>query len=183
VILYRSPQSTVTMRITGPLRGICAHAIKQPERLINIEEDILKMFAGVEECVAHISSLPLDEINQVLTEEERRRALLDPRRAAIFKGKDSSRLRVSPNSPLAAQIIEDRVVDMLIFLAFRFTKALSLWKQKVANADAESSQSPSKMQGGAASQTEGTRRSKSVRFGDGATERASSQTQQALLKG
>jgi hypothetical protein len=83
------------------------------------------MFAGVEECVAHISSLPLDEINQVLTEEERRRALLDPRRAAIFKGKDSSRLRVSPNSPLAAQIIEDRVVDMLIFLAFRFTKALS----------------------------------------------------------
>ena len=28
VILYRSPQSTVTMRITVPLRGICAHAIK-----------------------------------------------------------------------------------------------------------------------------------------------------------
>jgi len=102
VILYRSPQSTVTMKITFPLRSICAHAMKFPERLIDIEEDILKMFAGAEECIAHISSLPLDEINDVLTEEEKRRALIDPEKSAMFKGRDYSRLRVSPNSPLAA---------------------------------------------------------------------------------
>ena len=121
VILYRSPQSTVTMRLTNPLRNICAHAMKNPERLVDIEEDILRMFAGAEDCVAHISSLPLDDINDVLTEEEKRRALLDPDRSAMFRGKDKSKLRVSPNSPLAAQVIEDKVVDMLIFLAFRYT--------------------------------------------------------------
>lgn len=102
VIVYRSPQSTVSLRITTPLRNICAHAMKHPARLIDIEEDILKIFAATEDCVAHISSLPLDEINEVLTEKEKRRALLDPQRSAILRGKDYSRLRVSPNSPLAA---------------------------------------------------------------------------------
>jgi hypothetical protein len=58
--------------------------MKFPDRIIDIEEDILKLFAGTEECVAHISSLPLDEINDVLTEEEKRRALADPARAAIL---------------------------------------------------------------------------------------------------
>lgn len=61
------------------------------------------MFAGAEDCVAHISSLPLEEINEVLTEEEKRRAIADPERSAIFRGKDGfNQLRVSPNSPLAA---------------------------------------------------------------------------------
>lgn len=132
------------MRITAPLRGICAHAIKFPERIIDIEEDILRLFAATEECVAHISSLPIDEINDVLTEEEKRRALLDPARAAILQGKDFTRHRVSPNSPLAAQIINDKVIDMLIFLAFRFTKAFGQWKQRMATHEAES---PSKAVG------------------------------------
>jgi hypothetical protein len=47
-----------------------------------------------------------------------------------FKGKDFSQMRVSPNSPLAAQIIEDRVLDMLIFLTFRYTKAFNESKNK-----------------------------------------------------
>jgi len=34
-------------------------------------------------------------------------------------------MRVSPNSPLAAQIIDDKVLDMLIFLTFRYTKAFN----------------------------------------------------------
>jgi hypothetical protein len=65
----------------------------------------LKLFAATEDCIAHISSLPLDEINEVLTEKERRRALLDPSKSSILKGKDFSKLRVSPNSPLADQVI------------------------------------------------------------------------------
>jgi hypothetical protein len=47
-----------------------------------------------------------------------------------FKGKDFSQMRVSPNSPLAAQIIEDKVIDMLIFLTFRYTKAFNEWRNK-----------------------------------------------------
>lgn len=156
------------MRITGPLRSMCTHAIKSPEKLMNLEEDILRMFLATEESVAHLSSLPLDEINEVLTEKEKRRGLLDQGRSSAFRGKDFSRLRVSPNSPLATQIIEDRVIDMLIFLTFRFTKTFHEWKTRAAS-DVES-QSPSRNVGGAASQTQGTRRSQSVRFGaDGAT--------------
>mmetsp|Transcript_34190 Transcript_34190/g.25256 ORF Transcript_34190/g.25256 Transcript_34190/m.25256 type:complete len:255 (-) Transcript_34190:1608-2372(-) len=44
VILYRSPSSSVSLKITTPLRNMCAIAIKRPEQLFDIEEDILKMF-------------------------------------------------------------------------------------------------------------------------------------------
>lgn len=37
---------------------------------------------------------------------------------------------MSPNSPLAAQIIEDKVMDMLIFLTLRYTKVFNEWKTK-----------------------------------------------------
>jgi serine/threonine protein kinase len=76
VILYRSPQSSVSLRITAPLRQICSIAIKNPSQLFNIENDVLKMFIWTEECVAHITSLPLDQINEVLTEEEKRKSLM-----------------------------------------------------------------------------------------------------------
>ena len=69
---------------------------------MNLEEDILRMFLATEESVAHLSSLPLDEINDVLTEKEKRRALVSEGQQSAFRGKDFSRLRVSPNSPLAA---------------------------------------------------------------------------------
>jgi len=39
-------------------------------------------------------------------------------------------MRVSPNSPLAAQIVEDKVIDMLIFLTFRYTKVFNQYKTK-----------------------------------------------------
>ena len=69
----------------------------------------------------------------------------DPARAAILQGKDFTRHRVSPNSPLAAQVINDKVIDMLIFLAFRFTKALSQWKLRMASHEVPDS--PSKAVG------------------------------------
>jgi hypothetical protein len=39
-------------------------------------------------------------------------------------------LRVSPNSPLAAQIIEDKIMDMLIFITLRYYKGFKGWKGK-----------------------------------------------------
>ena len=130
VILYRSPQSSVSLRITGPLRQMCSMAIKKPTDLFTIENDLLKMFIWTEECVSHITSLPLDQINEVLTEDEKRKSVLMGSNLTQFKGKDFSKMRVSPNSPLAAQIIEDRVLDMLIFLTFRYTKAFNESKNK-----------------------------------------------------
>lgn len=101
VILYRSPQNSVSLRITTPLRQMCAIAIKNPQLLFNIETDILKIFALTEECIGHITSLPIDQINQVLTEEEKRKGLTKSG-FSTSQGKDYSSLRVSPNSPLAA---------------------------------------------------------------------------------
>ena len=49
------------------------------------------------------------------------------------KGVDASKLRVSPNSPLAAQIIEDKVIDMLLFVTFRYIKNFETWKNKQIN--------------------------------------------------
>jgi len=39
-------------------------------------------------------------------------------------------MRVSPNSPLASQVIEDKVIDMLIFITLRYMKNFKLWKNK-----------------------------------------------------
>ena len=55
---------------------MCSIAIKTPAQLFNIESDILKLFMWTEECVGHITSLPLDQINDVLTEEEKRKSLM-----------------------------------------------------------------------------------------------------------
>lgn len=85
-----------------PLRGLCSLAFTNPERLIDMEENVLRLFMATEDCIGHISSLPLDDINEVLTAKERRKIFMDPQRADLLKEKDYSRLRVSPNSPLAA---------------------------------------------------------------------------------
>jgi hypothetical protein len=55
---------------------MCGLAISSPHLLFNIEADILKMFLDTEECLGHITSLPIDQINSVLTENEKRKGLL-----------------------------------------------------------------------------------------------------------
>lgn len=62
-------------------------AIKQTQNLFNIEADILKLFMWTEECINHISSLPIDQINEVLTENEKRKSMLtisDQKTKSIF---------------------------------------------------------------------------------------------------
>jgi len=130
VVLYRSPQCSVSLRITEPLRLICQLAIQNPLSLYDKEEIILKMFAYTEDCINHISSMPIDDINSVLTENERRKGILAQTLNTQFKGKDFSQLRVSPNSPLAAQVVEDKVLDMLLFITFRYLKNFNTYKQK-----------------------------------------------------
>lgn len=102
VILYRSPQCSVSLRITDPLRLICEQAISNPMSLYDRQEIVLKLFAYTEDCINHISSIPIDEINQVLTENEKRKGILDQTLRTQFRDKNYSQLRVSPNSPLAS---------------------------------------------------------------------------------
>jgi hypothetical protein len=65
-----------------------------------------------------------------MTESEKRKGITAH---MASKGVDASKLRVAPNSPLAAQVIEDKVIDMLLFLTFRFIKHFSVWKQRQIN--------------------------------------------------
>jgi hypothetical protein len=78
--------------------------------------------------------------------DEKRRGLTDDK-SSLFKGKDYTGLRVSPNSPLTAQMVEDKVVDMLIFLTFRYTQAFNL-RKNASIQEAEDFGSPTKTEGG-----------------------------------
>lgn len=63
VILYRSPQSSVCIAITHPLRAICAEALKSPMGVYDHTDTILKLFIRVEDAIAFNTSLPIDELN------------------------------------------------------------------------------------------------------------------------
>jgi serine/threonine protein kinase len=63
VILYRSPMSTVCTAITTPLRQICAETLKGPMNVFEHTENILKLFARVEDAIQYTSALPIDELN------------------------------------------------------------------------------------------------------------------------
>jgi hypothetical protein len=62
-----------------------------------------------------------------MTEAEKRKGITQQ---MAQSGVDASKLRVSPNSPLATQVVEDKVVDMLLFLTFRYIKNFETWKSK-----------------------------------------------------
>lgn len=128
VILYRSPIACVSVQITHPLRQICAEALKSPMGVYDHTENILKLFIRVEDAIQYNTSLPIDELNEVMTEAEKRKG--KSRQMIERRGADSSKLRVSPNSPLATQVVEDKVIDMLLFLTFRYIKNFQTWKNK-----------------------------------------------------
>jgi hypothetical protein len=92
----------------------------------------------------------------------------------LLKGKDYSRLKVSPNAPLAVQIVEDKVIDMLIFLTFRFTKAFDTWKNKAPEPETYAQHVANLRGTGDASATK-TENSQSVRF-EGTERTAGTQT-------
>ena len=66
----------------------------------------------------------------MLTEKEKRKGLMASTLEKAAKSKDTSTLRVSPNSPVAAKIIEDKVIDMLLFITFRHMKHFQTYKEK-----------------------------------------------------
>lgn len=56
--------------------------MKTPFSVYNNLEAILKIFAKVENCIGFITSQSIDEINDILTEEERRKGTLKVKRSA-----------------------------------------------------------------------------------------------------
>jgi serine/threonine protein kinase len=75
VILYRSPVATVCQSITHPLRQICAEVLKAQMNIYDHTENILKLFLRVEDAIRYTTALPIDELNQVMTETEKRKGI------------------------------------------------------------------------------------------------------------
>lgn len=50
--------------------------------------------------------------------------------AKASRSKDATSLKVQPNAPVATKIIEDKVIDMLLFLTFRYMKNFESYKKK-----------------------------------------------------
>lgn len=73
--------------------------MKGPMNVYDHTQNILQLFARVEDVIAYNTALPIDELNQVMTEAEKRKGITGH---MASRGGDASKLRVSPNSPLAA---------------------------------------------------------------------------------
>lgn len=87
--------STVTERITLPLRNICSLVLRQPESIINLEDTIMKFFDFTKDSVTHVTMIPLEDLKMVLTETEK---FSNP---DLVNKTDGLIMKVSPNSPLA----------------------------------------------------------------------------------
>lgn len=66
----------------------------------------------------------------MLTEKEKRKGLMASALDMAAKNRNTSTLRVSPNQPIAAQVMEDKVIDMLLFITFRYMKHFAAYKEK-----------------------------------------------------
>ena len=111
VILYRSPSVTINQRLTAPLREMCALVIKTPNMVLQMERELLYIFEYVDSFVKDISTLPIRNIKNITT------------KSTTLRGKKRDFVKVSPNAPLARQIMEDNVIDMIIFLTLQYLKS------------------------------------------------------------
>lgn len=73
--------------------------------------------------------MPLDEINSLVSLREKRRGLVDNAMNRL-KGKETGDYSVSPNAPLAAQVVKEYVVDMMLFITFRYLRNFDQHKAK-----------------------------------------------------
>lgn len=94
VILYRAPMSTVCMRITDPLRIICADTLKEPMSLFEREPMVLQLIEYTEDCIRHLSALPVEDIMDVLTAKEKRRGLMTNTLEKATRQREQTNLKV-----------------------------------------------------------------------------------------
>lgn len=108
------------MRLTDPLRLICAQILDKPESIFTKEKCIIHLLQETQVCVNYLSAMPIHDIEMQLTEEEIRKGVIMRTLKRNYAGMDHKNLPVAPNSPLANTLIRDKVIDMLLFLTLRF---------------------------------------------------------------
>jgi len=110
MILYKSPSLCITLKAKTPLRELCLAALESPDKLLTeLERPILEIVDRVINHVHTVISPYTEKIRAVMIDNEQ---------------------GDSPHSPLAKQIIEERVVDMLIFLCHRYTRVWTIKNRK-----------------------------------------------------
>ncbi len=103
VPLYKSPTLCISEQSKLPLRNMCATALRHPEKLLTeLEGPIIAVVEAIAQYIHTIATPHTNSIQQVLL--------------------DQSQGGASPHAPLARQIVRDRIVDMLVFLAHRYTR-------------------------------------------------------------
>jgi len=104
IFLYRSPLLCISLQCKTPLREYCLQALKSPNKLLSeLETPIISIIDMVIKHIHTITTPYIQSIERILIE---------------------STQRASPHAPLAKEIIEEKVIDMLIFLCLRYTR---LW--------------------------------------------------------
>jgi hypothetical protein len=93
------------------------------------ENAVQQLFCYAEDALKHHSNMPLEEINSLVTMREKRRGLVDNAMNNL-RGKETGDYSISPNAPLAAQIVKEHVVDMLLFITFRHLRNFGEYKAK-----------------------------------------------------
>lgn len=64
----------MTVALIHPLRQICAETMKTPFSIYDHRDVILKLFARVEDCISFVTGMPTEDMNEVMSNDEKRRA-------------------------------------------------------------------------------------------------------------
>lgn len=107
MFLYKSPNLCITTAITSKLRDLCLIVLKSTSNTAN----------KIESQLLNVIGLITDRIQSICTEN------------TVKTQNDPLILTeiASYHAPLAKQIVEDKVIDMLIFLCHRYSKC---WENK-----------------------------------------------------
>jgi len=116
---FKSPELVVTQRITQPLRGIVARAWK-PESL----DVFMSLVDAVEQCICETAEAKAatQELNSLLTLQDAEPEATSSSLTPALKDSLLHAALNSSNAPLVKQIVADRVLDMLVYVALEWFK-------------------------------------------------------------
>lgn len=119
--LYKSPALCISVRMRTPLRELCLAALEAPSKLP--EAPILQLIDRVIDHVHTITTPYTEKIRSVMID---------------YNHEDS------PHTPLARQIVAEEIVDMLIFLCHRYTRAWTVENRKELTRQAKEAEETAK---------------------------------------
>jgi Ca2+-binding EF-hand superfamily protein/serine/threonine protein kinase len=115
LLFYKSPELKITQEVTLPLRELC----KRASEGILMEESVLRLIQKVELLLSEQieSKIMNAEVSTLLTQTQDKSSFTIKEKQLMM-----NEALKSPVAPLAKQVSEDGVLDLLVFLALRYLK-------------------------------------------------------------